>query len=336
MLQSMGLQRVGHDWATNWTESPSAVILEPQKIKSLSLFPLFPLLFALKWWNWMPWSSFSIAVCSIVHSIIAPILASGAPKMKAFSAAGTLCLQDFAGTVPFAWMSSFHPWALSPTYSRFKTHLSWPALLLRISLDWRLFPLGAPGGPHALEYRPSFCWLLSAISHHSRVLLLLAVTPECLSPTSVPLRPVTAWYRPLTPLGGDQPQLFRNRELSLKEGSILSSGTPDLCGPGASDLVSLSLSALICAMGMLMIPTCCRGHVSWPAEAVWRRLLLRAKCELLLWMLFLLLWLSILPRPTANIEVGFPGWTGHLVLKSRQFALTNLPPTSEAGSAARF
>ena len=38
----------------SWMQSPSAVILEPKKIKSL--FPLFPHLFALKWWDWMPWS----------------------------------------------------------------------------------------------------------------------------------------------------------------------------------------------------------------------------------------------------------------------------------------
>src|SRR5574341_971682 len=31
-------------------QSPSAVILEPQKIK----FPVFPHLFPMKWWDWMP------------------------------------------------------------------------------------------------------------------------------------------------------------------------------------------------------------------------------------------------------------------------------------------
>ena len=33
----------------SWLQSPSAVILEPPKIK-----PLFPYLFAMKWWDWMP------------------------------------------------------------------------------------------------------------------------------------------------------------------------------------------------------------------------------------------------------------------------------------------
>jgi len=40
----------------SWLQSPSAVILEPQKIKSL--FPLFPHLFAMNWWDQMPWSLF--------------------------------------------------------------------------------------------------------------------------------------------------------------------------------------------------------------------------------------------------------------------------------------
>ena len=42
----------------SWLQSPSAVILEPPKIKSvkLKLFPLFPHLFLMKWWDQMPWS----------------------------------------------------------------------------------------------------------------------------------------------------------------------------------------------------------------------------------------------------------------------------------------
>ena len=37
----------------SWLQSPSAMILEPQEIKSASLFPhLFPM----KWWDQMPWS----------------------------------------------------------------------------------------------------------------------------------------------------------------------------------------------------------------------------------------------------------------------------------------
>ena len=39
----------------SWFQSPSAVILEPPKIKSATV-SLFPHLFAIKWWDWMPWS----------------------------------------------------------------------------------------------------------------------------------------------------------------------------------------------------------------------------------------------------------------------------------------
>ena len=38
----------------SWLQSTSAVILEPQKIKSL--FPLFPHVFSIKWWDQTPWS----------------------------------------------------------------------------------------------------------------------------------------------------------------------------------------------------------------------------------------------------------------------------------------
>ena len=37
----------------SWLQSPSAVILEAQKIKSV---PVFPHRFAMKWWDQMPWS----------------------------------------------------------------------------------------------------------------------------------------------------------------------------------------------------------------------------------------------------------------------------------------
>ena len=43
----------------SWLLSPSAVFLEPKKIKSIAVFHCFPNLFAMKWWDQMPWSSFS-------------------------------------------------------------------------------------------------------------------------------------------------------------------------------------------------------------------------------------------------------------------------------------
>ena len=39
----------------SWLQSPSALVLEPRKIKSDTV-PLFPHLSAMKWWDWMPWS----------------------------------------------------------------------------------------------------------------------------------------------------------------------------------------------------------------------------------------------------------------------------------------
>ena len=40
----------------SYLQSPSVVILKPQKIKFLSLFPLFPFLSAMNWWDQIPWS----------------------------------------------------------------------------------------------------------------------------------------------------------------------------------------------------------------------------------------------------------------------------------------
>ena len=40
----------------SWLQSSSTVILEPKKIKPVTLFPLFPHLFAKKWWDRIPWS----------------------------------------------------------------------------------------------------------------------------------------------------------------------------------------------------------------------------------------------------------------------------------------
>ena len=39
----------------SWLQSPSAVILEPPKIKSV-IISMFPHLFAMRWWDQMPWS----------------------------------------------------------------------------------------------------------------------------------------------------------------------------------------------------------------------------------------------------------------------------------------
>ena len=41
----------------SWLQSPSAVILEPKKIKSFTVSIVSPSI-AMKWWDWMPWSLF--------------------------------------------------------------------------------------------------------------------------------------------------------------------------------------------------------------------------------------------------------------------------------------
>ena len=53
----------------SWLQSPPAGILEPKKIKSVTL-PLFVHLFAMKWWDRMTWSSFSEcwALSQLFHS----------------------------------------------------------------------------------------------------------------------------------------------------------------------------------------------------------------------------------------------------------------------------
>ena len=38
----------------SWLQLPSAVILEPKKMKSATVSIISP--FAIKWWDWMPWS----------------------------------------------------------------------------------------------------------------------------------------------------------------------------------------------------------------------------------------------------------------------------------------
>ena len=53
----------------SWLKSPSAVILEPQKIKSATVSTV-PHLFPMKWWDQMPWSLFSEcwALSQLFHS----------------------------------------------------------------------------------------------------------------------------------------------------------------------------------------------------------------------------------------------------------------------------
>ena len=49
-----------------WLQSPSTVILEPEKIKSVTVSIFSPSI-AMKWWNWMPWFYLLYSYCSIVN-----------------------------------------------------------------------------------------------------------------------------------------------------------------------------------------------------------------------------------------------------------------------------
>ena len=40
----------------SWLQLPSAVILEPPKIKSVTVSTVYPHLFPMRWWDQMPWS----------------------------------------------------------------------------------------------------------------------------------------------------------------------------------------------------------------------------------------------------------------------------------------
>jgi len=57
----------------SWLQSPSAVILEPPKIKSATVSTV-PHLFPMKWWDQMPWSSFSECwvISQLFHSPLSP------------------------------------------------------------------------------------------------------------------------------------------------------------------------------------------------------------------------------------------------------------------------
>ena len=57
----------------SWLHSPSAVILEPKKINSVTASIVF--LF-IKWWDWMPWSSFfeCWVLSQLFHSPLLPFI----------------------------------------------------------------------------------------------------------------------------------------------------------------------------------------------------------------------------------------------------------------------
>ena len=55
----------------SWRQSPLAVILEPKKMKSVTISIVSPSI-CVKWWDWIPWSSFF--ECWVLSQIFHPLL----------------------------------------------------------------------------------------------------------------------------------------------------------------------------------------------------------------------------------------------------------------------
>ena len=101
----------------SWLQSPSAVILEPPKIKSGTV-SLFPHLFPMKWWDRMPWSSFSEcwALSQLFHSPLSLLALVNSNKW--FVGRSRLCWHPVSDEFFFFsascsvhwWLSPFHVW----------------------------------------------------------------------------------------------------------------------------------------------------------------------------------------------------------------------------------
>ena len=61
----------------SWLQSPSAVILEPQKMKSATVSHVF----AMKWWDQMPWSSFF--ECWVLSQLFASLVVQRVKRLPA-------------------------------------------------------------------------------------------------------------------------------------------------------------------------------------------------------------------------------------------------------------
>ena len=103
--------------------SPSTVILEPTKMKSVAVFA-FPHLFAMNWWNQMPWSSswmlsfkpaFSLSSLSFIKRLFSSSLLSA---IRVVSSTYLRLLIFLPEILIRAWASS--SWAFHMLYSAYK------------------------------------------------------------------------------------------------------------------------------------------------------------------------------------------------------------------------
>ena len=85
----------------SWLQSPSAVILEPPKMKSVTV-SVFPHLFAMKWWDQMQWSKFSEcwALSQLFHSPLS-LSSRGSSIFFAFCHKGVItCISEVIDISP--------------------------------------------------------------------------------------------------------------------------------------------------------------------------------------------------------------------------------------------
>ena len=89
----------------SWLQSPSAVILEPKKIKSLTVSIVSPS-FAMKWWDWMPWSSLfeSWILSQLLHSPHSPSSRGSFEALQFLFAfcckGGVICISEVIDVLP--------------------------------------------------------------------------------------------------------------------------------------------------------------------------------------------------------------------------------------------
>ena len=158
----------------SWLQSPSAVILEPPKIQSVTVSIVSPHLFAMKWWDQMSWSLFSecwvlsqlftllfhfhqealyffFAFChkggviciseviDISMAVLIPACGSSSPAFLMMYSAYKLYKQ---GDNIHTWCTPFPVWNQSIVPCPVLTVTSWPAYrFLRRQVGWSGIPI---------------------------------------------------------------------------------------------------------------------------------------------------------------------------------------------------
>ena len=173
----------------SWLQSPSAVILEPKKIKAL-LFPFFSHLFAMKWWDWMPWSLFFecwvlsqlfhsppslssrgslvplqfllkggiICISEVLVLLLAILIPACASSSLAFHMMHSTYKLNKQGDNIQPWLTPFSIWKQFVVRYPVPTVASWPAYrFLRRQARWNSIPI-------SLRIYHSLLWSTQSIS----------------------------------------------------------------------------------------------------------------------------------------------------------------------------